>query len=199
MHEGPRHHKEQRRRNESANSERLDDYLPQPEQVARANLLKRLARQLEASGAQYAVTGGYGLDGLYGRLTRDHDDIDITTTEEDLPRVQKIVRAAGFDIDIVKIRGNVEVYIHPPTDTKLELATTDKLKEYTDISPEQIIPGMANASLDGVAFRTPTVAGHEEITRIQTRRAEEGQWGPYAHTEWKERIMAAIKKVRDAQ
>lgn len=198
MHERPRRESAREATAEGTGRSLHEQYAPSPEQVARANLLKRLARQLEAAGVQYAVTGGYGLDGLYGRLTRDHDDIDITTSEEDLPRVRKIVRAAGFEIDIVKIRGNVEVYIHPPTETKLELATLDRLKEYTDIPMDELLPGAANARLDGVPYKTPTLPGHAELTRIQMRRAQEGQWGPYAHHEWKDWIVGEIQKMSRA-
>ncbi len=171
----------------------LDTYNASKEQIARLHLLTRLVRNLESSGARYAVAGGYGLDGLYGALTRDHDDIDLVTTEEYLPAIQKVVRAAGFELDIVKLRGNVEVYIHAATKTKLELATLDGIKEYTDIDVAHLLPESPNAALDNTAFRTPSIVGHDELSNIQNKRAVEGDWGPYKHSEWKSRIMAELK------
>jgi len=175
----------------------LDSYIPSPEQQERANLLKRLATSLERAGATYSITGGYGLDGLYGKLTRDHDDIDILSTSEDAERVRKVIRAAGFRIEIIKIRGDVEVYMHDRTNTKLEFGTNTRFQEYSEMDVSEFLPASANASIDGVPFRTPTVAGQEEIQRVQSQRAQEGQWGRYPHEQWLADIMDAIKKVRD--
>lgn len=172
----------------------LDAYKPSPEQRERANVLKRLVTNLERAGAAYSITGGYGLDGLYGALTRDHDDIDILTTLEDTEKARKIIRASGFHIDIIKMRGNVEVYEHERTRTKLELSPITKLTDYSDTDTAEFLPSTPNASLDAVAFRAPTLKGQEEIARIQVIRAQEGGWGPYAHIEWKSRIVSAIKK-----
>lgn len=171
----------------------LDSYRPSPEQQAQANVLKRFILQLEKANVRYAVMGGYGLDGLYGRLTRDHNDIDILSIPEDAEQIRKVIQAAGFRLDIVKIRGGVEVYFHERTHTKLEFGVTNKISEYTDMSDDEFLPFAPNAALDSVSFRTATLRGHEEMAKIQMQRAQEGEWGPYAHAAWKARLMAVLR------
>lgn|SRR3989338_4391484 len=170
------------------------EYRPSPEQIERLNLLMRLVTRLEGSGVRYSIPGGYGLDGLYGRLTRDHEDIDMLVTREEAEAVRKMLRAASFELDIVKIRGDVEVFRHRGTETKLELAFVDRLDAYSEMSHDEFLPLASNAVLQKTHFRTPTIVGHGELARIQMHRAQEGQWGPYAHSDWKHWILGELKR-----
>lgn len=45
--------------------------------------------------------GGWGVDALLGRVTREHKDLDLLVLLEDLPRYVEVVRQHGFERDVV--------------------------------------------------------------------------------------------------
>jgi hypothetical protein len=51
---------------------------------------------LNASKVPYFTTGGVALDGLRGRITREHDDVDVYVFEESLASIFRIFSLAGF-------------------------------------------------------------------------------------------------------
>jgi lincosamide nucleotidyltransferase A/C/D/E len=56
---------------------------------------------LEGQGVQVWLNGGWGVDALLGRQTRDHDDLDITIPTADRNSFSEVVAGAGFLIDRV--------------------------------------------------------------------------------------------------
>jgi lincosamide nucleotidyltransferase A/C/D/E len=52
---------------------------------------------LEQNGVRCWVVGGWGVDALLGRVTREHKDLDLLVQVADLPRYAEIVRSHGFD------------------------------------------------------------------------------------------------------
>lgn len=44
-----------------------------------------ILRDLEASGIRFWVRGGWGVDALLGRSTREHHDLDLLLRVDDLP------------------------------------------------------------------------------------------------------------------
>ncbi len=170
-------------------------YLPSIEQEKRLALLKQVIAQLEAEGIRYSIMGGYGLDGLYGELTRDHEDIDMVLDPKDLEKTQSVLSRLGFELK-TREASEKEVYMHNPTKTKLELGTLDMLAQFTKKDESRFLPQDHNASLGGVSFHTASLEGHEILRNIQMKRAEEGGWGKYPHTESRNVL---IEKIQDKQ
>jgi lincosamide nucleotidyltransferase A/C/D/E len=56
---------------------------------------------LEQSGVRSWVWGGWGVDALLGRVTREHKDLDLLVLLEDLLRYAQVVRQHGFERDLV--------------------------------------------------------------------------------------------------
>jgi lincosamide nucleotidyltransferase A/C/D/E len=52
---------------------------------------------LDQNGVRCWVMGGWGVDALLGRVTREHKDLDLLVQISDLPRYADIVRQHGFD------------------------------------------------------------------------------------------------------
>ena len=52
---------------------------------------------LDRNGVQCWVIGGWGVDALLGRVTREHKDLDLLVLIKDLPRYADIVQQHGFE------------------------------------------------------------------------------------------------------
>ena len=53
--------------------------------------------RLDQNGVRCWVMGGWGVDALLGRVTREHKDLDLLVLISDLPRYAEIVQSEGFD------------------------------------------------------------------------------------------------------
>ena len=51
---------------------------------------------LDQNGVRCWVMGGWGVDALLGRVTREHKDLDLLVLLSDLPRYAEVVRDNGF-------------------------------------------------------------------------------------------------------
>src|SRR5579864_1737887 len=55
-----------------------------------------LVELLERRGVDVWLNGGWGIDALLGRQTRDHDDLDITIATTNREKCDAVLKAAGF-------------------------------------------------------------------------------------------------------
>src|SRR5580693_4331543 len=51
---------------------------------------------LKTAGIRIWVDGGWGVDALLGRQTRQHKDLDITIQKKDIPQFRIIVEERGY-------------------------------------------------------------------------------------------------------
>jgi lincosamide nucleotidyltransferase A/C/D/E len=51
---------------------------------------------MEASSIEVCLDGGWGIDALLGEQTREHGDLDIIISVEDVPRLAAIARVVGY-------------------------------------------------------------------------------------------------------
>lgn len=61
-----------------------------------AEQARALYELLDRSGVRCWVMGGWGVDALLGRMTREHKDLDLLVLLSDLPRYAVVVRDHGF-------------------------------------------------------------------------------------------------------
>ena len=156
-----------------------DGYTPPPEQLVRFNGLKSVVSLLESDRVEYSVTGGFGLDGLAGHLTRDHSDIDLMLrSESDRIRVDRGLKARGFLHKLKKASGT-DVYMDAATDSVMI-----EMKSWQNFAPHlgenkdrvELFFQHHNAFLNGLIFNTCTVEGHAIYWEAQKRRCAEEEW-----------------------
>jgi lincosamide nucleotidyltransferase A/C/D/E len=82
-----------------------------------APLLERLA----LAGVRAIVDGGWGVDALLGRQTREHDDLDLVVALADCPRV--LAALAPLEFAIREDERPVRCVIASPRDERLDLHT----------------------------------------------------------------------------
>ena len=61
-----------------------------------AEQARALYELLDQGGVRCWVMGGWGVDALLGRVTREHKDLDLLVLISDLPRYAQVVRGNGF-------------------------------------------------------------------------------------------------------
>jgi hypothetical protein len=172
----------------------LEPFEPSPEQVERMKVFGDIVRGLEASDVAYTVTGSIGLDGLYGRQTRAHGDIDILVKDSHhLTMAREILSKIGVKHREKKQTGG-EIYVHPGTNTEVSIKTFARIRAYSNADEKLFFPDECNADLQGVRFRTPRVEGHDAYRKLQQKRADELGWGPYRHKSHQDTLIATLKR-----
>ncbi|MFF7171847.1 nucleotidyltransferase domain-containing protein [Streptomyces pseudovenezuelae] len=86
-----------------------------------ADEVVRVLDLLRRAGAEVWVGGGWGIDALVGRRTRDHRDLDLMHRQEQEPTVVAALAGAGFveSLDLRPVRfvvtapGGREIDLHP--------------------------------------------------------------------------------------
>jgi len=58
---------------------------------------KKTIELLKKNKTRYWVFGGYALDGIRGKITRDHEDIDIYLRAEDINKFIKLFKSLKYD------------------------------------------------------------------------------------------------------
>lgn len=157
-------------------------------------LLGELVRILEEKRIAYAIIGGYGLDGLVGRLTREHGDIDLLV--EDLDIFAKAVEGIWFVEDFKEDELGKRVFFTLLGSDKFYIEAVDirRAKMYLkDGELAHVLPGKHNAHLGGFDFVTADLEGQEIIERIQTERANLYHWAPYKYTENKLKLIQELR------
>jgi lincosamide nucleotidyltransferase A/C/D/E len=65
---------------------------------------------LEAAGIRVVVNGGWGVDALLGEQTRDHDDLDVHVSIDDLQSVCNALAGLGYNECLVR-DGRLENFV----------------------------------------------------------------------------------------
>lgn len=177
------------------------EYSPSAEQMFQLELLQKLVQSCDASDIEIYVLGGYGLDGLYGSLTRDHGDMDILVGDNKLEDFRSLLEKMGFKID--QSGSSKDKYVFMPAeesaankDFKVEASPISFLEKFlpAESNLDDIISRTPNGHLGDFSFRTLTVKGQKSIAEIQNARAKEGNWGEYKHREHFEKIIDSVEE-----
>jgi hypothetical protein len=155
----------------------IKKYLPSKQQIALVEILSQLTSSCRDAKILIYIVGGYGVDGLYGSLTRDHGDIDILIEEKDIKIFRNIIEQMNFIEDITNIDTYKTVYIPNnelalPYTFKIEFGTTSSLNKILPegVTLRSILPKEDNALLMGFSFKTLTLEGQKIIAEIQHER-----------------------------
>ncbi len=185
---------------EGHNKVEISSYIPSEEQLRQVETLGGLIEQCKQEGVDICVAGGYGLDALYGSLTRDHGDVDLFVDDKGIEVLRRIVLGMGFvedteDTDKIKNLFRPGEHSNLPKTFKIEFAAIGSyipfLPENTSL--ESIFPKEENASLAGFSLKTPTLEGQKIILNAQKKRADDAGWTGYKYYGHNEAVLKAIE------
>jgi hypothetical protein len=173
-------------KDENVNPEEvLDNYEPSEKQMHRLNALIDIVKKCDEEDLEIVLLGGYALDGLYGKITRPHSDIDLLVggVQKEFDKFKKILEELEYDSDTNETDQEKGVYRNKNTDPdfKVEFAALSALNNFItkDENIELYIPKEDNASLNGQTFKALTLYGCKRAIEIQNDRSKERNWGEY--------------------
>ena len=79
-------------------------------EIATKENLMKVIEILEASNIKYWLDGGWGVDILVGKQTRDHRDIDIDFDAQHTEKLLSILKDYGYKIDTDSAPVRIELY-----------------------------------------------------------------------------------------
>ena len=142
--------------------------------------LDKLLKTLPESCPVY-VMGGLALDGLYGSITRKHDDADLICWRKDVNTVRDALKKIGYKIDANAFPDE------PDLPYRFETADDEHIISFNIMDegpgdtfvmsfyhfPKQVFPkkflGPINVSLDGINF---SAVGHELLDKLNRNAGE---------------------------
>lgn len=178
----------------------LDTYQPPPQQQKQITYLFDLLEKSRANNIVVWVLGGYGLDALYGKLTRDHRDFDLHIYKKDKNAFIKILESlkyypTGETVGVI----SKEVYKHRALSPNfsLEFAMVEKDKELMKrLGIELLIPDKPLGILHNHVIWTPALETFKVIIDINNKLTEKINRGKYPHSKWQHTMLAALEKKR---
>lgn len=176
----------------------LENYSPSEEQSKRLESLLAVSSECQKQGIIVWVFGGYGLDALYGKLTRDHRDFDLYVEGNLEEKFIEIIKKLGFYLTPEKA-GTIEKIVFKnknlSSDFRLEYGTLEKIKKLVpDENLALLIPKEPSGKLHGHPIWTPTSEGFKKIIEINNQFAVKDKWEEYPYREWQIKIMRAMEK-----
>ncbi len=177
---------------ESHQSESGFEYIPSQEQKEKLELLQSVITSLQKKGVRFAIAGGYGLDALYGSLTRNHKDYDFVVFDDSEESFREVVTKLGFNHNSIKESGTV-VFNHGEVGVELEYMPASKVQEFLqnagvvgiDLESDEIA---SSGELNGVNVPTFNLETYRMFDSLQNERFE----NPDPHAPHKQRVYDAL-------
>jgi len=118
--------------------------------------LKKFLCILNDASVSYFVSGGVGLDGLRGKLTREHKDLDVYMFESDLTRLFQKLKNCGYScfrkLNKFEIQGDgIIVDILPLVNEKNTAYLKGNIADTR--FPKEIFENYLEGNLDGITFQ----------------------------------------------
>lgn len=177
-------------------------YRPSDKQIKQLDSLLAILRECRRLGIRVWVVGGYGLDALYGALTRDHGDFDLFIKEESKDKFIQIINRHGYKYTPQKV-GEVgkSVFRNPSLSPsfKLELGTIEQAEELLqklDITTDTALftPEKPLGSLRNQPIWTPTLEGFKKMIEINDQLANKDGGDEYPYRGWQEKILMVLER-----
>jgi hypothetical protein len=176
----------------------LKEYTPSFEQKEQLNLVLEILKGSQEENLNVVVMAGYGLDGLFGQLTRDHGDLDLLVEDEDVESFLKILSNNDWKEDTgekMKGQGGYE-FRHPnlPKSFKVEFGKLSQMKSFMkkEQNIEKYVAKENNAILRGVPFKTFNLEGHKWSKEVQDKRLDDKKKYPPEKAKNKENLFKIL-------
>jgi hypothetical protein len=119
-------------------------------------LFKKIINLLKDNKMRYWIFGGYALDGIRGKLTRGHKDIDIYLDSRDIENFIELLSSLGYDC-----RQRERMYFVDAADLKIGILSLKKEGNYHVADgnctlvkyPEGVFSKDIYGTIDGFEFR----------------------------------------------
>lgn len=72
--------------------------------------LVELLREIEVTGIETWLDGGWGVDALLGEQRREHDDVDLIASLSDMPRLLEFLAGRGYELVDGELPTNVVLH-----------------------------------------------------------------------------------------
>jgi len=174
----------------------MEDYTPDEKQTAQLNLLIEILNEAKDVGVEILVVGGYGLDVLYGKLTRDHRDFDMYVHKADREKIENIFTLHGFLATgaIVGEVKKIELMSKNYPNFNIEYGFIENdLNKFTSEEIARYLPKKPVGSLSGVSVLTPSLEGFKKIIEVNQIMAQKNNSPVYKHKEWMDKILKSIE------
>jgi lincosamide nucleotidyltransferase A/C/D/E len=121
---------------------------------------------LEAHGIEVWLNGGWGVDALLGRQTRDHEDLDITVSAVDRGTLAAVMEAAGFTTH--RVDNEFNWVVADPRGRMVDIHLVDFSQTITDAAGTRLYGSL------GLPFEVGSLEGHGSIAgkRVRCETAE---------------------------
>lgn len=174
----------------------LDTYQPSEEQRKQLEYLLNILIKSEQTDIRVWVLGGYGLDALYGKLTRDHNDFDLHIHEQHQEKFIQMIKSLNYYPTSEKV-GKVGKEVYKQRDLsekfRLELGVIEKGQELVrSLGFELKMPQKPLGILDGQPVWTPDLNGFKTVININNKLANKNM--EYPHLEWQKAILKALEE-----
>ncbi|MBV7334865.1 nucleotidyltransferase family protein [Chloroflexi bacterium TSY] len=179
-----------------------ENYIPSQRQQELVDTLIALLQECDRVGLFVSVFGGYGLDALYGKLTRDHGDFDLIVETQMEDQFVEILERHGYVYsEELSEPGRKACYLSENLGGfKLEYVTLDENKLMffqqqfgIELEMAQIFPFEPNGQLLGFDMRVPTIEIVQIVGRIQAQTGAARGWGEFQHQEHQEALVDYLK------
>jgi hypothetical protein len=158
-------------------------YRPSPNQMRQAEALIELLRRSDEANVQVSLIGGYGLDALYGQLTRDHHDFDLLVEAGSRDTLVKILIDLGYESDPAGTLGSAALaYYAQQFGFRPDMAL--------------LFPIEPNGQLLDQPIHAATLEGVEMIDQVQQHNARELGWSAYKHQEHHAMLLDLLRRRR---
>jgi hypothetical protein len=182
-------------------------YRPSPNQMRQAEALIELLRRSDEANVQVSLIGGYGLDALYGQLTRDHHDFDLLVEVGSRDTLVKILTDLGYENDPAgnDPRRRKEEYVQHGSEDNYEVefvaldsaAIAYYARQFGFRSDMALLfPIEPNGQLLGQLIHAATLEGVEMIDQVQQHNARELGWSAYKHQEHHAMLLDLLRRSR---
>ena len=175
----------------------FDTYIPSPQQKNQLDILFKILDLAESGGIILYLTGGYGLDALYGKLTRDHRDIDLYISRNQKDVFEEFLSELGFTAsgETVGVVGKKE-FAHKdfPESFTVEYGLLENAQKLMsgDDDVKNGLPTEPIGHLEGRSILIPSLSAFKKAIEINNSPVAK-HTESYRHREWLDVIMPRLE------
>lgn len=129
------------------------------EKLMTAEKLIKIHNDLEALGVDMILDGGWGVDALLGKQTRDHKDVDFFIDESNLEKVKKYFTDNGYKPSETE----------PSTAWHFLLENTDTIVDIHVLDIDENGDGWYGPKENNAIFKAESLSGNGNINGVKFR------------------------------